>query len=219
MNSYCNIEKNNQKIKIIVNVGNEELDNILTENTIKQISKITRKYSSKKEIEIITDLDLNSLYKEDNLRWSIVSSLNIAKIKNKTERLYKAYDAACKYLDNEFVNRNLCEFENDVCIEKKCTNVKNGCCHQFQHKYFGPLLESQPLTLCRYQKDKHCTADCLGCKLFVCNTIKDKKGVEYTTFNVPIIKYYFNIIQKVIIKCVVFTHKDDVLKTLKRFSF
>ena len=219
MNSYSNIEKTKEKIKIIVNVGNEKLDNILTENTIKQISKITKKYSSKKEIEIITDLDLNSLYKNDNLRWSLVSCLNIAKIKDKTERLYKAYDASCKYLDNEFVNKNLCEFKNDVCLEKSCYDVKNGCCHQFKNKIFGAVLESQPEILCRFQKDKHCTADCLGCKLFVCNTIKYKKGVHYTTFNVPIIKYYFNIIQKILIKCIVFTHKDDVLKVLKRFSF
>ena len=98
MNSYCNIEKNKLKIRIIVNLGKKELDEELTKNTIKEIASITKKYSSKREIEIITDLDLNLLYKNDNLRWSIVASLNIAQIRDKTERLYEIYDAVCKYV-------------------------------------------------------------------------------------------------------------------------
>ena len=219
MDSYCNIKKNDEKIIITVNIGNNKLDYKITDETIKQISNITKKYSSKKEIEIITDLDLNSLYEEDNLRWCIVSSLNIAKIKDKRERLYKIYDAACKYLDNEFVSKNLCEFKNDICFEKRSSNVTNGCCHKYKHTYFGPLLEGLPQTLCEYQKDKHCTADCLGCKLFVCDSIRNKKGIYFNTKNVPLIRYYFNFIQKIILKSILFTHKDKILKLLEIFSF
>ena len=219
MNSYCKIEKLKNEIKLIVNVSNETLDEKITENTIKQISKISKKYSSKIKVEVETNLELNNLYENDNLRFSIVSALNIVKIKDKNERLVKIYECACKFLDNEFRNKNLCEFENDICLEKRCTNVTNGCCHTYKNKILGLFLEVQPKTLCKYQNNKQCKADCLGCKLFVCNSIKNKKGIYYTTNNVPLIKYYFNIIQKIIIKSKVFTHKDDILKLLKIFSF
>ena len=218
MDNYSIIEKSNKKIVITVKVEGKKLDKETTDQTIKAISKVTKKYSSKKDIEIITDLDLNSLYKDDNLRWCLVSSLNIAKIKDKKERLHYAYDAACRYLDNEFINNNLCEFENDICLEKRKNKTTNGCCHQFKHKYFGPLLDGTPNVLCKYQKDKHCTADCLGCKLFVCDIIREKKGVYFDTKNVPLIRYYFNRIQKIIIRQIVFTHKDKILKMLEFFS-
>lgn len=42
-----------------------------------------------------------------------------------------AYDCACDYLDEQFINKNLCDFKNDMC---KCNRQKpkekqvNSCC-------------------------------------------------------------------------------------------
>ncbi len=45
--------------------------------------------------------------------------------------------SACKYLDTEFINNNICEFSNDICLgKKKKYNMKNGCCHEYKMKKY-----------------------------------------------------------------------------------
>lgn len=214
--NYLTINEYKDRIEIQAYVKNEELEEKKVNSSVKQIAKlIKRNNRKKKNIIINTDLDLGKDEREDNKRLSLISSLNACKIKNKDERLEYIYMASCKYLDNEYILKNICEFCNDVCLGKKEFNIKNGCCHEFK---FKNLVYPKNLPLCRYQKEKKCTADCLGCKLFACDAVR-KKGVKITYYNVPLVRYFFNFAQKIVIRCSVFTHKDTVLKRLRIFNF
>lgn len=217
MNTYLTIHEQKDKMEIITNIeANENINKDKLNATIKQISKLIKKNKrKKKEVVINTDLDLEKDERKDNQMLTLISALNACKIKDKKQRIEYIYMSACKYLDNEFMNKNICEFKDDVCLGKRKYNIKNGCCHEFKMKN---ILYPKDLSLCRYQKDKHCTADCLGCKVFVCDEVR-KKGYKYTYYNVPLIRYFFNIKQKIIIRCSVFTHKDRILKKLYFLDF
>lgn len=153
--------------------------------------------------------------KENGQMLTLISTLNACKIRKKKKRIEYIYMSACKYLDNEFINNNICEFSNDICLGKKKYNMKNGCCHEYKMKN---ILYPKDIQLCKYQKDKHCTADCLGCKVYVCDEVK-KKGYKYTYYNVPLIRYFFNAKQKIIIRCSLFKNKEQILKKLYFFNF
>ena len=217
MNTYLTIHEQKGTVEIITNIkANENIDKDKLNATIKQISKLIKKNQrNKKDVIINTDLNLDKDEKKDNQMLTLIAALNACKIKDKKQRIEYLYMFACKYLDNEFINKNICEFKNDVCLGKRKYNIKNGCCHEFKMKN---ILYLKNLPLCKYQKDKHCTADCLGCKVFVCDEVR-KKGYKYTYYNVPLIRYFFNIKQKIIIRCSVFTHKDRILKKLYFFDF
>lgn len=214
--NYITINEFKDKFEIKVYVKDKELEEKKVNESIKHIVKlIKRNNREKKEVIIDTDLDLEKDEKEDNKRLSLIAALNACKIKDKSERLEYIYMAACKYLDNEYIVKNICEFCNDVCLGKKKYNVKNGCCHEFKVRN---IFYAKNLSLCRYQKEGRCTADCLGCKLFACDAIH-KKGVKITYYNVPLVRYFFNFAQKIIIRYSVFTHKDKILRRLRFFNF
>lgn len=214
--NYLIINEFKDRIEIQAYFKNEELKEKKVNASVKQIVKLIKRNNiKKKDVIIYTDLDLEKDEREDNKRLSLISALNACKIKNKNERLEYIYMASCKYLDNEYILKNICEFCNDICLGKKKYKVKNGCCHEFKLKN---IFYSKNLPLCRYQKDKRCVADCLGCKLFACDAVR-KKGIKYTYYNVPLVRYFFNFAQKIVIRCSVFTHKDKVLKRLRFFNF
>lgn len=214
-NSYLKIIKTKYNIKIIVDIDNlEKINKEILERDVKTLSKISK---INKKINIVTNIDLNENNINDNNLFNFIVSLNVCKIKDKNKKLEYIYDSACKYLDLEFKNNNICGFKNDVCEANKNCNIKNGCCRQFSNKIFGLPIKNEFIE-CKYLKNKKCIANCLGCKLFCCDIII-KKGYKYTTNNVLLIKYYFNFIQKIIIKTKVFTPKEKILKILKIFNF
>ena len=179
----------------------------------------------KKDIIIDTDLDLEKDEREDNKKLTLISILNACKIKDKNQRLEYIYMCVCKYLDNEYLGKNICEFCNDVCVEKRkylkegCCyeNIRDGCCHKLTLKYFFSPKNTL-IPRCEYQQNGRCIADNLGCKLFACEAVR-KKGINYTYYNVALIRYFFNVGQKIIIRCSLFTHKDKVLKRMKLINF
>ena len=209
------IVKKNSYLKITKLKNNiEKVNKIVLERDVKALSKISK---TNKKINIITNIDLNENNISNNDLFNLIVSLNVCKIKNKYKRLEYIYDSACRYLDNEFKSNNICGFENDICDANRKCNIKNGCCRRFANKIFGLPIKNEFID-CKYQKDKKCIADCLGCKLFCCDIIIEK-GYKFTTYNVPLIRYYFNFIQKIIIKTKVFTPKEEILKILKIFNF
>ncbi len=215
-NSYLTINEQKNKYEINANISDTVLDDGKLNASVKQIVKLLRKNNfKKKEIVINTNLNLDNFDKIDNKHFTLISALNSCKIQDKDKRLEYIYMAACKYLDNDFQNNNICEFCDDVCLGKKKYNMKNGCCHEATLKN---VFFFKDFPLCRYLKDKRCIADCLGCKIFTCNDVR-KKGFKYTYYNIPLVRYFFNFIQKIIIRFSVFTHKDTVLKRLKAFNF
>lgn len=215
-NSYITINKNSDNIEINAIINNQKLDKNVVKSDVEKILKLQKRIGKKKNIKVITDLNLDNLNITNNEELNLIASLKACQINNKDEKMEYIYMAACKYLDNEFRNNNVCEFCDDVCLAKRRIGQKNGCCYQFSDKFLGlPMLNN--FKPCKYNENKACEADCLGCKLYCCDFVV-KKGYKYTVFNVPLINYYFNLIQKVIIKLKVYTHKDEVLKLLKKFN-
>ena len=187
-------------------IGLKVIDKIICE-----VKKIERKLKNKDIKAYVYFENCNSNY----IPFIITSTL-LLNIYEKRERIDFLYDSICEYLDDIVVKNNVCGFENDKCIAKRNTNCTMGCCHHFNNIYFGLLYEKK-MHLCEYQKDKSCTAKCLTCKMYMCDTLK-KKGYKYTTRNVLLIKRYFNPIQKLVIITSFFTPKDKIMKRLMFFS-
>ena len=127
------------------------------------------------------------------------------------------YDVVCDYLDSCFINKNICNFENNRCIAKRNTSCTVGCCRHFKNKRLGPLLPRNKLVVCEYLQDKKCSAKCISCKLFTCGYL-NKRGISFKIRKIFLLDTFFNPIQKYIIKCQVFTPEDIILKKLMLWS-
>ena len=127
------------------------------------------------------------------------------------------YDTVCDYLDNCFINENICNFEDNRCIAKRGTTCTVGCCRHFKHKRIGPLLPKNNLVVCEYLKDKRCTAKCISCKLFTCGYL-NKKGIAFKIKDIFLLDVFFNPIQKYYIKFKVFTPKEEIMKKMILWS-
>ncbi len=198
-----------EKIKLYFHFEENDVELEKASYFIKKLKEIV-KFAKKHEIQFESLIEGKDCF---FLQKNIVTSINALKINNKNERIEFLYTETCRLLDEQFIENNLCGFKNNKCFAKKDTNRTMGCCHHYDNKKIGVIWQKE-LKLCEYQKDKHCTADCITCKMFVCDEIK-KKGFYFTVNNVLTIKHFFNQTQKLIIKISFFTQKEKILKRLK----
>ncbi|MCL2592430.1 MAG: hypothetical protein FWD82_03600 [Defluviitaleaceae bacterium] len=125
------------------------------------------------------------------------------------------YDDVCKYLDNEFYGKNVCDFQNNRCGEKRNTNSLVGCCRPYKNKLISPLLPAScnRVNVCKYlDENKKCSVECISCKLFTCDYLH-KKGIRFKIKDIESLKD-FNVIQKYILKYSVFTPKEKIINRL-----
>lgn len=151
-------------------------------------------------------------YNEDDKKQKeFLLAINAIFFNTRYERYNYIYDTVCEYLDNYFYGKNLCDFKNNKCGEKKNTSSTTGCCHHFKYKVLGPLSK---LVLCEYLNDDYtCGAKCISCKLFTCDYL-EKKGIKFRIKDILLLDTFFNPIQKYYIKYMVFTPKEKILKRL-----
>lgn len=163
----------------------------------------------KKIIAYAINFDENNMKHKD-----FISGINAIFYKTRYERYNYIYDTVCNYLDSFFYGKNLCDFKNNKCGEKRNTTSTTGCCHHFKHKALGPLSK---LVLCEYLNKENytCDAKCLPCKLFTCDYL-ESKGVKFKIKDILLLDVFFNPIQKYFIKYMVFTPKDKILKRLMK---
>ena len=129
-------------------------------------------------------------------------------IKNKKERLNYVYDLICDYLDNEFKEKNICDFKCDICVRRqdmidrgiKKDTYKNGCCYSY--------IKSKD---CIYLENGKCKTKNIGCKLFTCHYLR-KKGYKYKLNDIYLAKYFFNLRQKLYIENAIKLSKEEVIK-------
>ena len=152
-------------------------------------------------------------YEKNNSKHNdFISAINAIFYKNRYERYNYIYDTVCNYLDSYFYGKNLCDFQDNRCGEKRNTSILTGCCHHFKIKRLGPLTK---LVLCEYLKDDHtCGAKCISCKLFTCEYLR-KKGIKFRVKDILLLDAFFNPLQKYFIKFSFFTPKDKIIKKLK----
>lgn len=146
----------------------------------------------------------------------IISSIYAIFKNNKKEMYNYIYDEVCDYLDQKFYHENLCEFKENKCGEKRNTTCTVGCCRHYKDKLLGPMPFNK-FVVCEYLKDKRCSAKCLSCKLFTCDYL-NKKGIKFRIKDIFLLDFFFNPIQKFIIKTSVYTPKDKIIKKLLFWS-
>lgn len=155
-----------------------------------------------------------NLNKNDINQMNFIYGINAVLYNNKYERYNYIYDTVCNYLDGYFYGKNLCDFHNNKCGEKRNTSSTTGCCHHFKHKMLGPFSK---LVLCEYLNSENytCDAKCISCKLFTCDYL-ESKGIKFKIKNILLLDTFFNPLQKYFIKYMVFTPKEKILKRLVR---
>lgn len=173
-----------------------------------------KKIILKSKIEIGIQKDSKKLlgyvinYDENNKRQNdFILAINAIFYNTRYERYNYIYDTVCNYLDSYFYGKNLCDFQNNKCGEKRNTSSLTGCCHHFRIKCLGPLTK---LVLCEYLKEDYtCGAKCISCKLFTCDYL-EKKGIKFRIKDILLLNVFFNPLQKYFIKYMVFTPKDKL---------
>lgn len=153
-------------------------------------------------------LNYDEKNKEHN---EFIKGINAIFYENRYDRYNYIYDTVCDYLDSNFYGKNLCEFKNNQCAEKRNTSSFVGCCRHYKTKWLGPFSS---LVTCEYLNENYtCSAKCISCKLFTCDYL-EKKGIKFKIKDILLLDVFFNPLQKYFIKTMVFTPKDKILKRL-----
>lgn len=164
---------------------------------------------SKKCIGYLVNYDNNNKKHND-----FILGINAILYNSRYERYNYIYDTVCDYLDSFFYGKNLCDFKDNKCGEKRNTSSTIGCCRHYKIKWLGPFTK---FVKCEHLTENYtCGAKCIGCKLFTCDYL-EKKGVKFRIKDILLLNVFFNPIQKYFIKYMVFTPKEKVLKTLMFF--
>ena len=153
--------------------------------------------------------------KTNKLQNDFILGINAIFFNTRYERYNYIYDTVCNYLDGFFYGKNLCDFRDNKCGEKRLVNSNSyvGCCHHYKIKLLGPLIPKN-LTLCEHLKEDHtCGAKCISCKLFTCNYL-EKKRIKFKIKDILLLNVFFNPLQKYFIKTMVFTPKRKIIKRL-----
>ena len=227
--------KNNEikSIMIAINLNNIKCKKDIKQyiKILKQIGKTCRKnkieigiketLENKNKLKIIDELEEERIsclifnYREDiNIEkitiQDLIDSIKIEIFKNKKDKYNYIYEKTCKILDNEFYAKNLCEFKNNRCIEKRNSNYICGCCRHYKNIFSKQLIK------CEYLINKRCKAKCISCKMFTCSSL-EKKGIKFKISDFYLISNYFNVIQKLIVKYSYYTPKEKIIKRLLKF--
>ncbi len=179
-----------------------EINNQNISKTLKNIAlSLNRAALFRKKITL-NSKKINPRYL-DELFWleNIVAAFNI---KNSKERYSFIYDVMCDYLDNEFITKNHCGFVDNVCVGVKYES-EYGCC-------YGPSRG-----LCEQMKDHRCSIKSLSCKLVVCSELKSK-GIKYKINKLPLLRLFFNPIQKYFLLFSIMKDKEETIKILLKYK-
>jgi len=153
--------------------------------------------------DIIDDSLIDNI-KDQDLKFKIYSICAI-NIKDIEKRYSYIYDIVCDYLDNLFLEKNLCDFKENRCISVRnsshCKESLNGCCY------------GRKRGLCKSFKDGKCSIKSLSCKLFTCRYLR-KNNIKIKVNDIVLLKYFFNNKQKFILDTSIFKDKDEIIDLL-----
>ncbi len=132
--------------------------------------------------------------------------LKALNMKDRYARYSYIYDEVCKYLDDLFIKKNMCEFQNDKCYSNRCKKFEKSC---------GCCSNNRGVE-CKYFDKDHCTIKCSGCKFYICPTLRKKKGAIRMK-DIPLAYYLLNVRQQIVLRYSVFTPKDKILQKMLKF--
>lgn len=212
--------KKSNEIEIKIDFETIKYDKKTAQKILQKLARI-RKYADffKKSIKVECPLkNVEHLHCVKNqYEFEIGVAILAVQMGHKKERYDFLYDEICYYLDHVCSTQNLCDFKNNKCFAKQNTNTTMGCCHHFPDKKWGMLYQKE-LVPCEFLSQNGCTTKSIGCKMFMCDEVR-KKGYGFTVYNILLIRYFFNFIQKLIIKTSVFEPKEAIMKRLLKFDF
>ena len=186
---------------------------------IKKLSKLRKRadfLNKSLKIDIINK-EIDELHKIDNqYEFYICTAIMAVQIDDTKERCNFLYDEICFFLDHVCISNNLCEFKDNKCFVKQNSDVTMGCCHHYPNKKLGILYQTK-MVPCEYLGDRGCTTKAIGCKLYMCPQV-NKKGYKFTVYNVLLIRYFFNFMQKLVIISGIFDTKENIMKRLLMFN-
>lgn len=214
------MENKNNCIFYEIDFNNVKFDRKNAEIILKKISNLRKKadfFKIKLNI-IVLNKEISDLNKiKDQYEFYICTAIKAVQIDDKKERCNFLYDEICYFLDYVCVSNNLCEFKNDKCFVKQNTDITMGCCHHYPNKKLG-IFYQHKMVPCDYLGNKGCTTKAIGCKLYMCPQV-NKKGYKFTVYNVLLIKYFFNFMQKLVIISGIFDTKENIMKRLLMFNY
>ena len=152
----------------------------------------------------IDNIDNIDSFNDIDKKWKLYS-VTAVNIKNIEKRYNYIYDLVCDYLDNEFQEKNICQFRNNKCIGVTdgyhCKESVYGCC-------YGRIRG-----LCKSFDNGKCNIKSISCKLFTCRYLKKNK-IKYNSEHIPLLKYFFNKRKKKIIEDSIFIDKEEIINML-----
>lgn len=170
-------------------------------------SKIGIRENSRILLGYITNYNEN--IKDQN---DFILAINAIFYRTRYERYSYIYDTVCDYLDNVFYGKNVCDFKDNKCGEKRSTSSVVGCCRHYKYKILGPLYPKW--VTCEHLTEEYkCGAKCVSCKLYTCDYLR-KKGIIFKIKDILLLDVFFRPLQKYYIKYMVYTPKEKVIKRL-----
>ena len=102
----------------------------------KIISRTKTEIGQPNELKILLGYIIN--YDKKNKEHNdFILAINAIFYPTKYKRYNYIYDNVCNYLDSYFYKKNLCDFKDNKCGEKRGTSSVTGCCHHFKYKKLG----------------------------------------------------------------------------------
>ena len=141
---------------------------------------------------------------------TILNVVTILNTNSRREKYNLLYDYACDYLDNEFIEKKLCAFKDDMCIRNRCRTrgVKvSSCCERNKSRVICKNFDNV---------NKCCRIKSIGCKLFTCHYLK-KQGIRYRVNSIPYLRYFLSARQKAICINSIFIDKDETIDKFMKF--
>lgn len=131
--------------------------------------------------------------------------------KEKEEIVSYAYDKICAQMLEEATKLQYCNFVNNVCASARYTDntfpnsKENGCCNNtYQDRKKN----------CRYLKEDHSCAICsISCRVFTCAYLQ-KKGIDHSLWQYPIIDCVFSRLARPKIVYGFFIPREKMMKKL-----
>lgn len=194
-----------------LNLGQVLYGNSKQESAIiqKKNAKIVLKFYSviKKVVKLAKKLQLNfdgTFYvdrldeKKNNNDFIIESLLDIDF--NGGNKYEKIISHASDFLAKENAINNMCDFKDNKCVSCRERNIDRviGCCQKN----------------CKFTHTGTCTVKNIACKLYMCD-YQENRGYHFSPYHHPILKRYFNIIQRFICTALLFKSLEYQVKALK----
>ncbi len=205
-----------QKEKILLNIDFNSFDRKQYKKILKRLLFIKKMVSKnrigiKEESKILLGYIIN--YDKDSKDQNdFILTINAIFYKTRYERYSYIYDTVCDYLDKFFYGKNLCDFKDNQCGEKRGTSSVIGCCRHYKHKFLGPFCFTW--VKCEHLTDEYkCGAKCISCKLYTCDYLR-KKGIVFKIKDILLLDVFFRPLQKYYIKYMVYTPKEKIIKRL-----